>query len=107
MRDAALVVEDGRVVWVEPSASVDRGTDEVLDAAGAAVVPGFVESHSHAVFAGDRAAEFAARMAGESYAAGGIRTTLAATRAASDGELGANWYGSRPSTGGRARPRSR
>jgi len=90
VRDAALVVEDGRVVWVGPSASVDRGTDEVLDAAGAAVVPGFVESHSHLVFAGDRAAEFAARMAGESYAAGGIRTTLAATRAASDGELGAN-----------------
>ena len=72
VRDAALVVEDGRVVWVGPSASVDRGTDEVLDAAGAAVVPGFVESHSHLVFAGDRAAEFAARMAGESYAAGGI-----------------------------------
>ena len=90
VRDAALVVEDGRVVWVGPAASVDRGTDEVLDAAGAAVVPGFVESHSHLVFAGDRAAEFAARMAGESYAAGGIRTTLAATRAASDGELGAN-----------------
>ena len=90
VRDAALVVEDGRVVWVGPSASVDRGTDEVLDVGEAAVVPGFVESHSHLVFAGDRAAEFAARMAGESYAAGGIRTTLAATRAASDGELGAN-----------------
>ncbi|HHU40015.1 MAG TPA: imidazolonepropionase [Propionibacterium sp.] len=90
LRDAALVVEDGRVAWVGPSASVDRGADEVLDAAGAAVIPGFVESHSHLVFAGDRAEEFAARMAGESYEAGGIRTTLAATRAASEGDLGAN-----------------
>lgn len=90
LRDAALVVEDGRVAWVGPSGSADRGTDEVLDAGGAAVVPGFVESHSHLVFAGDRAEEFAARMAGRPYAAGGIRTTIAATRAASDAELEAN-----------------
>ena len=90
LRDAARVFEDGRVAWVGPSASVDRGADEVLDAAGAAVIPGFVESHRHLVFAGDRAEEFAARMAGESYEAGGIRTTLAATRAASEGDLGAN-----------------
>ncbi len=59
----------------------------VVDAAGRAVIPGFVDSHTHLVFAGDRAAEFAARMAGETYAAGGIRTTVAATRAASDHEL--------------------
>ena len=90
LREAAVVVEDGRVAWVGPSARADRGTDDVLDAAGAAVVPGFVESHSHLVFAGDRSEEFAARMAGLPYAAGGIRTTLAATRAASDPELAAN-----------------
>ena len=64
--------------------------DEVVDAAGRAVLPGFVDSHSHLVFAGDRAQEFAARMAGTPYAAGGIRTTVAATRAATDDELAAN-----------------
>jgi imidazolonepropionase len=61
--------------------------DTALDAAGAAALPGFVDSHAHLVFAGDRAAEFAARMAGEPYTGGGIRTTVAATRAASDDEL--------------------
>ena len=90
LRDAGVVVAEGRVAWVGPSTRADRGTDEVLDAAGATVVPGFVESHSHLVFAGDRSREFADRMAGTPYAAGGIRTTLAATRAASDDELEAN-----------------
>lgn len=84
--DAALVVEDGVVAWVGATADAPAA-DEVLDAAGRAVIPGFVDSHSHLVFAGDRAQEFRARMAGESYAAGGIRTTVAATRAASDDEL--------------------
>ncbi|MCA0294236.1 MAG: imidazolonepropionase [Actinobacteria bacterium] len=79
--DAALVVEDGRVAWVGPSADVPA-TDERVDAGGGTVIPGFVDSHTHLVFAGDRAAEFAARMAGERYAAGGIRTTVAATREA-------------------------
>ena len=54
------------------------------------MLPGFVDSHSHLVFAGDRAQEFAARMAGEPYAAGGIRTTVAATRAATDEQLTAH-----------------
>ena len=54
------------------------------------MLPGFVDSHAHLVFAGDRAAEFAARMAGEPYAAGGIRTTVAATRAATDEQLTAH-----------------
>ncbi|MCW2712384.1 MAG: hutI, partial [Marmoricola sp.] len=64
--------------------------DDARDLGGRAVLPGFVDSHSHLVFAGDRAAEFAARMSGESYAAGGIRTTVAATRAATDEQLIAN-----------------
>jgi imidazolonepropionase len=87
--DAALVVDDGLVAWVG-RASEAPAADERLDVEGRAVLPGFVDSHSHLVFAGDRADEFAARMAGESYAAGGIRRTVAATRAASDDELAAN-----------------
>ncbi|MDV6271035.1 imidazolonepropionase [Rhodococcus globerulus] len=87
--DAAVVFEDGVVAWVGDSAdtpAADTGRD--LD--GRAVLPGFVESHSHLVFAGERAEEFAARMSGEKYAAGGIRTTIEATRAASDDQLAAN-----------------
>ncbi|MFC7501412.1 imidazolonepropionase, partial [Nocardioides sp. GCM10030258] len=84
--NAAVVVDNGVIAWVG-DASAAPAADEVIDVAGAAVIPGFVDSHSHLVFAGDRALEFQARMAGESYAAGGIRTTVAATRAASDAEL--------------------
>src|SRR5689334_63002 len=87
--DAAFVVEGGRIAWVGPSADAPA-TDAVNDVGGRAVIPGFVDSHSHLVFAGDRAAEFAARMAGTSYSAGGIRTTVAATRAASDEQLTAH-----------------
>ena len=86
VRDAALVVEDGRVAWIGPRTSApeaDRRTD--LD--GRCVVPAFVDSHTHLVFAGDRSAEFAARMAGRAYDGGGIAVTVAATRAASDEEL--------------------
>ncbi|GAA1402577.1 imidazolonepropionase [Catellatospora coxensis] len=88
LRDAAIVVGE-RVEWVGP-ASAAPAADERLDVRGAAVLPGFVDSHSHLVFAGDRAPEFAARMAGEPYTGGGIRTTVAATRAATDDELRAN-----------------
>ncbi|WP_122818963.1 imidazolonepropionase [Nocardioides pantholopis] len=84
--DAALVVEGGRVAWVGPAAGAPAA-DAAYDVAGRAVLPGFVDSHSHLVFAGDRAAEFAARMAGEPYTAGGIRATVAATRAATDEQL--------------------
>jgi imidazolonepropionase len=84
MRDAALVIEDGRVAGVERAGA--QG-DERIDAGGRCVIPGFVDSHTHLVFAGDRADEFAARMAGAPYAAGGIRVTTDATRAASDEEL--------------------
>ena len=89
--DAALVVEDGLVTWVG-DASAAPAADDLVDAAGRAVMPGFVDSHSHLVFAGDRSQEFRARMAGEPYAAGGIRTTVAATRAASDEELAAGVF---------------
>ncbi|WP_299447919.1 imidazolonepropionase [uncultured Phycicoccus sp.] len=84
--DAALVVADGRVAWV--GRAVDApAADERLDVGGRAVVPGFVDSHSHLVYAGDRAAEFTARMAGTPYDGGGIGVSVAATRAASDDEL--------------------
>ncbi len=89
LHDAALVVEDGRVAWVGPSRQAPAA-DTAYDVGGRAVVPGFVDSHSHLVFAGDRAEEFAARMTGTPYSAGGIRTTVAATRAASDEQLAAN-----------------
>lgn len=83
---AALVVEGDKVAWVG-SAAEAPAADELVDAGGRAVIPGFVDSHSHLVFAGDRAEEFAARMTGTPYAAGGIRTTVAATRAATDEQL--------------------
>jgi len=84
--DAAVVVEDGRVAWVGPEREAPAA-DRRIDVEGAAVVPGFVDTHAHLVFAGDRSAEFAARMAGERYDGGGIASTVAATRSASDGDL--------------------
>src|SRR5215469_5072369 len=89
LNDAALVIEGDRVAWTGLSARAPAA-DAVVDAAGRAVLPGFVDSHAHLVFAGERSAEFAARMAGRPYQAGGILTTVAATRAASDGALRAN-----------------
>jgi imidazolonepropionase len=84
VRDAALVIDGDRVVAVERAGAQ---ADKRIDAAGRAVIPGFVDSHTHLVFAGDRADEFAARMAGQRYATGGIRVTTDATRAASTNEL--------------------
>ena len=84
--DAAVVVTDGRVSWIGASGAAPAA-DHRHDCGGAAVLPGFVDSHAHLVFAGDRAAEFAARMAGEPYAAGGINSTVSATRAAGDDVL--------------------
>ncbi len=86
IHDAALVIEGSQVAWVGAAADAPAA-DELIDLGGRAVLPGFVDSHSHLVFGGDRAGEFAARMAGESYSAGGIRTTVAATRAATDDQL--------------------
>ena len=87
--NAAFVVEDGRVAWV---GSMDSASscDEVVDVDGRCVIPGFVDSHAHLMFAGSREQEFAARMTGVSYSAGGIKTTVAATRGASDDELRSN-----------------
>jgi imidazolonepropionase len=84
VRDAALVVEESHVVAVERAGVAG---DEMVDAAGACVIPGFIDSHTHLVFAGDRGDEFAARMAGAPYAAGGIAVTTGATRDASDETL--------------------
>lgn len=84
--NAAVVVDGERVVWVGAERDAPSA-DRRIDVGGRAVVPGFVDSHAHLVFAGDRSAEFAARMAGERYDGGGIASTVAATRAASDEEL--------------------
>jgi len=89
IRNAAVVAVDGRIAWVGPAAEFPD-VDISHDMGGSAVLPGFVDAHTHPVFAGDRAAEFDARMSGTTYSAGGIRTTVAATRAASDAELAAN-----------------
>ncbi len=88
---AALVIDEGRVAWVGETAEAPAA-DTRIDAEGAAVIPGFVDSHSHLVFAGDRVDEFEARMAGRAYTAGGIRTTVAATRGASDDQLRARLH---------------
>jgi imidazolonepropionase len=93
VRDAAVVIEGAgegwRVAWTGP-ASAAPDADQAQSLGGRAVIPGFVDSHSHLLFAGDRAEEFAARMAGTAYDGGGIRTTVAATRAATDEQLEAN-----------------
>jgi len=86
LTDAALVVADDEVAWIGAVADAPDA-DRRQDLGGRSVVPGFVDSHAHLVFAGDRSAEFAARMAGQSYTGGGIATTVAATRAATDAEL--------------------
>jgi imidazolonepropionase len=89
LHDAALIFDGPTVAWVGPAQRAPAA-DTRVDAEGRAVIPGFVDSHTHLVFAGDRAGEFAARMAGQPYTAGGIHATVAATRAASDEQLRAN-----------------
>ena len=92
LHDAALVSDDsGNVSWVGKQSELASHFDgKPTDVGGRAVIPGFVDSHTHLVFAGDRALEFESRMQGKPYAAGGIKTTMAATRAASDEVLAAN-----------------
>jgi len=89
LNNAALVIENGSVAWVGPSAKAPSA-DTKTDVDGCSVLPGWVDSHSHMVFAGDRTAEFEARLAGQKYAAGGIHSTVEATRAASDDQLTTN-----------------
>ncbi|MFF7655448.1 imidazolonepropionase [Streptomyces sp. NPDC007983] len=89
IQDAAVVIDGDRIAWVGETSKAPA-TDNRVDAAGRAAIPGFVDSHSHLVFAGDRTEEFNARMSGRAYSAGGIRTTVAATRAASNNVLNAN-----------------
>lgn len=86
LREAAIVLDGERVAWTGPAARAPSA-DTQVDLGGRAVLPGWVDSHTHLVFAGDRSAEFEARMAGESYAAGGIQVTTNATREASDAQL--------------------
>lgn len=92
VHDAVLLVEEGRVVFAGPAAEAPSASsdDLTIDVAGRSVIPGFVDSHNHLVFAGDRTEEFAARMSGQSYSAGGIRTTMTATRSATDEQLEQN-----------------
>lgn len=84
--DAALVATDGLIEWIGP-ASAAPVVDLLIDAENRCVMPGFVDSHSHLVFAGDRSAEFEARMTGAPYDGGGIALTMQATRGATDAEL--------------------
>ena len=86
LRDAALVLDSGLVAWLGPAARAPVA-DLKVDVGGRAALPGWVDSHTHLVFAGDRTAEFGARMAGAPYQAGGIAVTVAATRAATDTQL--------------------
>jgi len=89
VRDAAMVIDADRVMWVGRRVSAP-GADSRVDLERQTVVPGFVDSHSHLIFAADRAEEFVSRMAGTSYTAGGIAATLIATREASDDMLRSN-----------------
>jgi imidazolonepropionase len=88
LREATLVVEDGLISQI--STVIPSGVDQVIDCSGKTLLPGFVDSHSHLIFAGDRSEEFAARSEGHKYTAGGITSTVSATRAASDAELLSN-----------------
>jgi imidazolonepropionase len=88
LRDAAFLIENGRITWAGESTSAPRADVlNKINAQGRCIIPGFVDSHTHLIFAGDRAEEFGARMRGERYSAGGIATTVDMTRGASNGEL--------------------
>jgi imidazolonepropionase len=91
VQNAAVVVDGGRVAWIGSRKEIPEGVEGPrIDAVGAAVIPGFIDSHTHMVFAGDRTLEFDARMHGRKYSAGGIRSTVNATSEAGDEELRAN-----------------
>lgn len=88
LREATLVVEDGLIAAI--TQGKPSGVDSEIDCSGKTLLPGFVDSHSHLIFAGDRAEEFSARSRGQKYTAGGIASTVSATRAASDSLLTQN-----------------
>ena len=92
INNAALVVgDDNKVALACEAVNLPRELrTNAVDIGGRAVIPGFVDSHTHLVFGGDRASEFEARMSGKPYTAGGIRTTMAATRGASNDTLAEN-----------------
>ena len=89
LQNAALVIENDKIAWVGVTSEVPA-TDQQIDVAGKAVIPGFVDSHAHLLFAGERSKEFQARMKGEKYSAGGIQSTVVATRATSNEALEQN-----------------
>jgi imidazolonepropionase len=89
IKNAAMLIENGKVSWVGANESAPT-SEKTIDAAGKAVIPGFVDSHNHLIFAADRSAEFSARMSGQKYSAGGITSTVTQTRAASDSDLLSN-----------------
>jgi imidazolonepropionase len=89
IENAALLIEHGKIKWVGASESA-LSADKSIDASGKCVIPGFVDSHNHLIFAGDRSKEFAARMNGQKYEAGGISYTVDLTRKASDADLLSN-----------------
>ncbi len=88
LHGASLVVEDGLISQI--TQQIPSGVDSEIDCSGQTLLPGFVDSHTHLIFAGDRADEFSARSRGEKYSAGGITSTVAATRGASDVALSQN-----------------
>ena len=92
VKDAALVVgDDNKIAWTGESINLPREfANNAIHVGGRAIIPGFVDSHTHLVFGGDRATEFEARMSGKTYTSGGIRTTMAATRASTNDVLVAN-----------------
>jgi imidazolonepropionase len=89
IENAALVIENDKIAWVGLTSDVPAA-DQQVDASGKAVIPGFVDSHAHLLFAGERSREFQARMKGEKYSAGGIKSTVTATREATDQALEQN-----------------
>lgn len=88
IEDAAFLIERGSIIWVGESSSAPRAeVRNRIDAQGRCIIPGFVDSHTHLIFAGDRSDEFGARMRGEPYGAGGIGYTVELTRRANNGQL--------------------
>jgi imidazolonepropionase len=86
--DAAVAIEDGRITYAGTGTDApEQGTGRHIDCEGRTMIPGFVDAHTHLVFAGDRAGEFTQRLAGAAYTGGGILSTVAATRAASEDDL--------------------